>query len=359
MQLLRNCFSFACYSAAFGMTVFWCYKFWKDEDLCVVDFKLFKNSIDVENPMLSFCFLWPVYWWKLKEYNSSFTTEDYYKFLKGYEYIDGMQDVDFDYVTANLADSYFKEITSFRNGTAKKIWWPDDFYNGPLLVTYSGLYYGDLMKCFGLRLKSKDTAWGTFYFDSKVYPYGIRPEYGKSFQPITFIHLPNKLLLSGNTFKQTWPQQVSNLRVDMTFVLDSVDVFKRRSKRTQKCIDNGLGYDEHVIKRHVDKTGCKPPYLKTPGNHSSCSSKDEMEQAFFDWEQNRGDLQQPCSTLQNVNYVYEEAVNEVYNNSFTVLLTLPDTYKEIIQVKAVDIQTGIGNAGGYVGLFCGKVSFSI
>ena len=35
------------------------------------------------------------------------------------------------------------------------------------------------------------------------------------------------------------------------------------------------------------------------------------------------------------------------------------TYKEIIQVKAVDIQTVIGNAGGYVGLFCGKISFSI
>ena len=32
----------------------------------------------------------------------------------------------------------------------------------------------------------------------------------------------------------------------------------------------------------------------------------------------------------------------------------PYHIKEIVMVKAVDIQTAIGNAGGYIGLFLGK-----
>ena len=38
---------------------------------------------------------------------------------------------------------------------------------------------------------------------------------------------------------------------------------------------------------------------------------------------------------------------------FTTTINLIDKFKEIFQVKAVDIQTVIGNAGGCIGLFCG------
>ena len=55
----------------------------------------------------------------------------------------------------------------------------------------------------------------------------------------------------------------------------------------------------------------------------------------------------------NVNYRYEEIDQTSTKDKFVVQLVLPSTFKEILQVKAVDIQTVIGNAGGYVGLFCG------
>ena len=41
MHIVQYCFNIACFSAALGMTSFWIYKYFKDEDLSQVDFKPF------------------------------------------------------------------------------------------------------------------------------------------------------------------------------------------------------------------------------------------------------------------------------------------------------------------------------
>ena len=62
----------------------------------------------------------------------------------------------------------------------------------------------------------------------------------------------------------------------------------------------------------------------------------------------------PCTTLENVNCHYDEVdIDFMAKDVFVVHFELIDKFKEIFQVKAVDIQTVIGNAGGYIGLFCG------
>ena len=43
-------------TAVLGMTIFWCYKFWKDDDLCLVDYKLFECEQQIDLPMISMCF---------------------------------------------------------------------------------------------------------------------------------------------------------------------------------------------------------------------------------------------------------------------------------------------------------------
>ena len=60
MKILRACFSIACFSSAIAMVGYWLYKFWRNDDLCLVDYKLFEDSDDIEYPMLSFCLLNPV-----------------------------------------------------------------------------------------------------------------------------------------------------------------------------------------------------------------------------------------------------------------------------------------------------------
>ena len=352
MSIVRNCFNAGCFLAAFGMSIFWCYKFWKDEDLCVVDYKLFESSEDVEMPVLSFCFYYPVYEWKLQSYNATFTTRNYHEFLQGSKDIDGYENVDFDFVSVNLSDSYYSELIGFKNGSSKKTGWPN-FFNGPLRVTFSGFYFGRLMKCFGIKLKNKDIAWGKFEFNSNVYPYKIRPKSGKPLQPLTFIHLPNKLLLSGSTVKESWPERNNDQEYTMNFIITSVDVLKRRNKRSRKCIEDAVEYDHEIMKNHLNSIGCKPIYLNVEGNFTVCQEKEQIERAFFDINLVQNYWTPPCTTLQNVNYRYEEIDQTSTKDKFVVQLALPSTFKEILQVKAVDIQTVIGNAGGYVGLFCG------
>ena len=99
------------------MTVWWCYKYSKDEDYSEVKYRIFESSVDVDNPMLSFCFLRPVDKWMLKSYNNSFSTEDYEEFLMGRKVIDGMEKVNFDHVTINISDFALAETMIFRNGT--------------------------------------------------------------------------------------------------------------------------------------------------------------------------------------------------------------------------------------------------
>ena len=43
---------------------------------------------------------------------------------------------------------------------------------------------------------------------------------------------------------------------------------------------------------------------------------------------------------------------------FHIMIVYPHQYKEIVMVRAVDIETVIANAGGYIGLFLGKAKFS-
>ena len=57
-----------------------------------------------------------------------------------------------------------------------------------------------------------------------------------------------------------------------------------------------------------------------------------------------------------ITYSYtEEEIDE--RESFYVSFIYPNQYKEVVMVRAVDLQILVGNAGGYIGLFCGNVIF--
>ena len=45
--------------------------------------------------------------------------------------------------------------------------------------------------------------------------------------------------------------------------------------------------------------------------------------------------------------------------SFYVSFIYPNQYKEVVMIRAVDLQIVVGNAGGYIGLFCGKKIYII
>ena len=368
MEFLRNCFTLACFSAALGMTIWWCYKFSKDESLSEIEYHTFENSEDYENPMMSICFLLPVDSLKLMTYNDSFSPKDYQGVLMGNKVGNGMESVDFNFVTLNLTNHVFMDELRFRNGKEIETHWPSSpGYNSSsnssnlLEVTYSGFYHKSLIKCFGLWVDIKKVSQARFYFDTLMYPKGYRPGLREPFHPFTYIHLPNQIFLAGNTLKETWPERKNNLGYSKRFTIIGMDILKSRNKISHECIDDGIKYDEYVMKNHIERFGCKPLYLNIFGNYSVCSGKEKLRQTIFDYSVIQNMSIKPCTTVQNVNYRYEEAdyENKRIQNRFTIEIVFPDSFKEIVQVKAVDIQTVIGNAGGYVGLFCGKYKISL
>ena len=152
MKLVRYIFNFSCFSFAFGMTVFWCIKFLKDEDLCQVNFKSFENSFSSgDYPIFSFCFTNPFIASKLREYEPDLTPAMYLEILLGVRSYNGSNEIEFDDVTIDLADFYLGDAIMFKNGTIANGTYPN-FLNKLPQVTFAGLYEQTkwFIKCFGL-----------------------------------------------------------------------------------------------------------------------------------------------------------------------------------------------------------------
>ena len=352
--ILIYSFNFACYLAALGMTIFWCYKFWLDEDLCLVDYKPFKNSENVEHPMLSLCFLNPIDQAKLKRYNKSFTETKYLNFLKGIDYHKGMELIKHEDVILNINNFYLGNMVLFNNGTEVRVKNEGSIQELPN-VTFSGIWDGNLLKCHGLEKKDKDIDYMYFAFNSSIFSNRIRPEYGEKLQPITFLHFSNKILLARNTYKETWPQRIDTKEYSMDFILNQVEVLKRRQKRNSHCLHDSLNYDETIIMNHLNNVGCRPPYQMKRKNLTICSTSKKRKQSIINLQMEKFENLLPaCTSIENINFRYEEShVDWSCKDCFWIGVIFPYKYKEITQVKAVDIQTLIGNASAYLGLILG------
>ena len=99
------------------MTIYWCYKFWLDEDLTLVDYKHYDMSANIEYPMLSLCFLNPLNGTAIESYNATFTERMYLNYLKGIEFQKGMELIDHENVVIKLEDFYHGHFVMFKNGT--------------------------------------------------------------------------------------------------------------------------------------------------------------------------------------------------------------------------------------------------
>ena len=173
----------------------------------------------------------------------------------------------------------------------------------------------------------------------------------------TFIHLPNQFLISSDSLKYTWPKRYEDKVITMDFTVTQVEVVKRRNKRTRSCVSDSNPFDDMMINGNVEKNGCRAPYQKSPENLHLCASKEEMAGASLDPLLMSEEVR-PCTSVRSIMYSYDEQDNDDTNSDWPeylqIGLGLPIVFKEIIQKREVDIQTVIGNAGGYVGLFVGN-----
>ena len=342
MIFLRYFFNLACFSVAFVMTLVWFCTYLRNEDSVRVDLKAF-DFPEGQYPMISFCLIDPFIEIKLKRYNETLTEEIYKDFLSGKSFSKEMKDINFDNITLNLADFYLGSKIKFRNDSQ----W-HQLYDLPQ-VTYSGFNSDSFLKWFGLQSKFTNIDGISFFFNSSLYPDGIRP---KQFI-LTILHLPNQISLARSFGKMTWPKRIEKQGYTMWFDMIHLEVLKRRHKRNDKCVPRELNFDQIILDDYLEKIGCKAPYHKTDNNLEVCDSKESMEKTGFDLIES-DKPKKACTSASIITFTYDE-YDDHDKDTFSVKLTYPHQYKEVVMVRAVDLQTAIGNAGGYIGLFIGKV----
>ena len=293
---------------------------------------------------------------KLKSYNTTptLTRKSYLEILKGERSYSGLEKIDFDDVTVDMADFYLGDTIKFRNGS-DIVGARPNFLNELPRVSLSGFWGTHFYKCFGLKFHYTNVASADFSFNASVFPNGIR-------ESSTFgidLHLPNRYLMARSPGKFSWPVRQPKKEYKMYFILDQVEILKRRNKPGDPCISDDLNYDDIILNDHVRNVGCKAPYQTTISNWKICESKDEIKKAYYD-VMKYSTLKKPCTSSAPITFNFEE-VDRFINGSdwFHVNIVFPDQFKEIVMVKAVDIHSAIGNAGGYVGLFLGIVTLNL
>ena len=78
---------------------------------------------------------------------------------------------------------------------------------------------------------------------------------------------------------------------------------------------------------------------------------------YDDWgSPKKGKYPQPCQSIENLTYDYSEksGFDSRATSRFMVLINFPNVkYREITHVQEYDIESFVGNVGGYIGLFLG------
>ena len=148
----------------------------------------------------------------------------------------------------------------------------------------------------------------------------------------------------------------------MDFTLQQIDILKRRNKRNDPCIPEDLNFDQITLDDYLDKVGCKASYHRTNKSLESCSLKKAVKKATFDPLESEK-TKKACTSISSLIFTYDEAdmVSDGFftdgfgSDWFRVGLDYPNQYREIKMIQAIDFQTVIGNAGGYIGLFLGRI----
>ena len=100
----------------------------------------------------------------------------------------------------------------------------------------------------------------------------------------------------------------------------------------------------------------KSPYCSFESN----STRNYLDIQDYQWLEIKQKKEKPCTSLQNVNVRYEELPGHIWNEKsdwgekLEVTIRFPRYFKEIKEVRSVDLETLIGMIGTYIGLFTGN-----
>ena len=364
----------------------WCiYIYALDDDMTVIHIEEFHSKPDYIYPSISLCASDIFYEKKLKKFGVNQTS--YESYLRGEYFEKGIADIPYEDVAYNPADkllgiSFSQEyatngLQNFdqyywynhvqRNETSPPQWTPS-FHVDPF-----NRWYGHIYKCLTVDVpfvSNQHLSWMQIIMQKSFFPKSLRPlsiSSGGMF--MISVGFPNQRK-QFSTSSVTWNAEVTNKSYVMRFQVTGIDVIQARNKKSRPCDDEWREYDKKARNHSVVSVGCIPPYWKSQYSEEKfqiCSDPKDMNTFYQDAEMNRHTF--PCRRMTRLTTNFMEFPTirhdkefgpEYRDKYFAVYFYFPRaSFKNIVLVRAFDIQTLIGNAGGYIGLFLGHTLLQI
>ena len=304
-EIFRKIFHLFCATAAISLSIFWIYTYSLNEDLCKVEFKSYYEDTEDKLPVLSICFKDFLSDEKLKLIPHQVTRSKYLEFLKGDLFEENLANVVYQNVTVNM-DEYIKsQLIIYRNES-----YIDRNFNSSnenkIIVASSVALWRDvgLYTCYTLQMApNNEVELYQIGLKKTVFPNGSRGTVGGM---ITILHYPNQLLVSTENLRYSWPTRKTNDKFRMMFKINGVEVIKRRNRRRKPCHENWKNYDDFVLLDHLNKVGCRVPYLHTSQSFPWCNSSKTIKAAQLSLKRSFSDKSPPCKSMEKLYYTYEE-----------------------------------------------------
>ena len=362
-------------------------KFFKNEDRSLVEYRTFHDTKKDIYPSISICFYGPGIYdcKKLNETYGVEHAEEYMKFLKGDVWEDRMVGVKYDEVTLDVEDRiesivvwgmHFKVLygwAKINENTENLVKYLHSVYNFtnsfPLQTTYR-LAEG---KCFSLDLTVENLPHIEGQLINSV---------GIGFRNIGIPGVAIQYMLSypGQILRGfvidsevTWNLQITSGHIkNKFFLIDIIDVFRKRDKADEPCNanwDQMKQSDQKIMHDIIEMADCTPPHWNISTDYPICNSKDKMKNATIETSPFKHAspsflkaFEQPCDGIQaaTLNSLLEPRKNlssfHSDNGSDSASVTFHfknERYKEIKYTKAFDLPSLVGEVGGYIGLLLG------
>ena len=366
-------FKVVCTLATVFMIVFWLIKFLENEDVSVIEKKDIEDFEELIYPEISLCILNPFLDNKLKAIHSNLSTHKYKKYLFGKwnTSFDGMyKKIDFNNVTLDIFDYLTSYSVQMRNTNTWNTYHIKNICQGrkncpfvKLKNNFNGHWLGEFYRCFGVEIKpqfSKNirTLFLTFHASLASPIYQIQRAINRQSAVSVSFNYPQQFLKAGDAWEYIWDNP-NNATGHYALTISSLEVTKRRNKRNSPCSHDGMPFDECVHKKHLDKVGCSAPYHYS--DKPLCITKEKLAESVYELTKVKGKYcPPPCQEMSDIAYISTD-VKELTANQWNfatsrrIILYYPNKIKLITQSQSIDIQALIGNIGGYIGLFLGKI----
>ena len=131
-----------------------------------------------------------------------------------------------------------------------------------------------------------------------------------------------------------------------------VEILKQRNSRNRKCSYDVGNYDDTIVDKILQKTGCRPPYLYSHKSYPQCEIQKDIRESRIDTlARKQIEIPTACERLSEV----RKTIARDYLENLALMIKYPEEVKIITQSQDIDVHTLIGNIGGYLGLFLGKL----